>query len=137
MKQKLKICDGCKEPRFIWVNRGGRRLCKQCSNTGVAKLSITKPTTKQKPIPPRSQKRSKEERLYSAKRILFLQEHELCMIHLQGICTHYATEIHHTYSGKDRAEHFLNPETWYATCRSCHSWCHAHSKEARELGYLK
>ncbi len=140
MQQKLKICDNCKKPSIIWKSSGtgGKRYCKQCSsNTGVAKLSIIKPTAKAKPIPPRSQKRSKEERLYQAKRIIFLQEHPLCEAHLPGICTKHATDVHHSYSGKDRQQHFLNESTWFATCRACHDWIHNHSKEARELGYLK
>lgn len=140
MQQKLKICDNCKKPSIIWKSSGtgGKRYCKQCSsNTGVAKPSNTKPTARQSPIPPRSQKRSKEERLYQAKRIIFLQENECCMIHLPGICTNKTTDIHHSYSGKDRQQYFLDESTWYATCRACHDWIHQHSKEARKLGYLK
>lgn len=133
---KKKLCDGCGDLKYIWKNSGGKRLCRQCSNTGVAKLSI-KPTAKKKPIPPRSPKRSKEERLYLGKRVMFLQNHEMCMIHIAGICTYRSTEVHHSYSGKDRAQFYLDPETWYATCRGCHDWCHANSKEARELGFLK
>lgn len=130
---KKKLCSGCGEMTFIWANRGGNKLCKQCATTGVA----IKPTIKAKPIPPRSQKRSKEERLYAAKRIIFIQEHECCMIHLPGICTNKTTDVHHSYSGKDRQQYFLDESTWYATCRACHNWIHQHSKEARELGYLK
>lgn len=138
MIAKKKLCDGCDTLQYIWKNVDGKRYCKQCSsNTGVAKLSISKPTARQSPIPPRSQKRSKEERLYTAQRIIFLQENECCMIRLPGICTNKTTDIHHSYSGKDRQEFFLNESTWYAVCRACHDWCHSHSKEARELGYLK
>ena len=137
IQPKKKKCDGCGELSYIWKSSGtgGRKLCKQCSyDTGVAKLSNIK---QQKPIPPRSQKRSKEERLYSAKRIIFLQEHEVCMIHLPGICTNRTTDIHHTYSGKDRSKFFLDTSTWLASCRACHDWVHNNSKEARELGLLK
>ena len=137
MKRKLKKCDGCGEDTYIWANREGKKLCKQCSNnTGVAKLSI-KPTAKSTFIAPRSQNRTREERLYQAKRIIFLQEHPCCMIHLPGICTNKTTDVHHSYSGKDRQEFFLDESTWYTTCRVCHDWIHQHSKEARELGYLK
>lgn len=136
MEKKKKLCAGCGEMTYIWANREGRKLCKQCSYTGVAKLSISKPTTK-KPIPPRSQKRSKEEKLYSAKRIIYLQDHPMCEAHLPGICTDYSTDIHHKYSGKDRSEYFLDIKTWMSICRACHSWIHDNSKNARELGFLK
>jgi len=140
MQQKLKICDNCKKPSIIWKSSGtgGKKYCKQCSsNTGVAKPSNTKPTARKSTIPPRSQKRTKEERLYSAKRIIFLQENPMCQAHLPGICTKHSTDVHHTYSGKDRDQFFLDEKTWMAICRACHNWIHANSAEARELGYLK
>lgn len=133
MQKKLKICDGCNLPRMIWANRDGKRLCKQCSNTGVAKLSITKPTTKQKPIPSRSQKRSKEEKLYSGKRIIFLQENPMCQAHLPGICTKHATQIHHK---KGRiGELLLNILFWLGVCHACHEWIENNREEAMEKGF--
>lgn len=139
MQLKSKICDNCKKLSIIWKSSGtgGKKLCRQCSNnTGVAKLSI-KPTAKLKSITSHSQKRTKEERIYIAKRILFLKEHEMCMIHISGICMQKANEIHHSYSGKDRNQYYLDSKTWYATCRGCHKWVHLNSKQARELGFLK
>ena len=130
---KKKICENCKKLSFIWSSKGGVKLCKQCSYTGVAKLSIIKPTAKAKPIPPRSQKRSKEERLYSAKRVLYLQEHPMCEMHLPGICTKYATEIHHT-GGRVGAD-LLDKTKWKGGCHACHVWVTDHPKEAIELGF--
>jgi hypothetical protein len=131
MEKKKKLCAGCGEMTYIWANREGRKLCKQCSYTGVAKLSISKPTTK-KPIPPRSQKRSKEEKLYSAKRVLYLQDHPMCEAHLPGICTDYATDIHHM-SGK--IGDLLTDEKYFkALCRSCHQYVETHPEIAKEKG---
>ena len=135
MQKKLKICDGCNLPRMIWANRDGKRLCKQCSNTGVAKLSITKPTTKQKPIPSRSQKRSKEERLYSAKRIISLQMNNMCAMHIPGICVHKATTVQHL---KGRIGNLLLDESeWMPACWPCHSYADTHPEEAIEKGWAK
>jgi hypothetical protein len=132
IKPKKKLCDGCGEMTYIWANRDGLKLCKQCSYTGVAKLSITKPTAK-KPIPSRSQKRSKEEKLYSAKRILHLQDHPMCEAHLPGICTDYATDIHHM-SGK--IGDLLTDERYFkALCRACHTFVENNPEAAKELGF--
>ena len=134
MIQKKKICSNCNLESYIWTSRGGKKLCKKCSTTGV---DMKKPTTKAKPIAPRSQKRSKEERLYSAKRVLFLLDFPMCQANIQGVCTGQATEVHHKYSGKDRSQFFTDEETWLAICRNCHNWVHSNSKHARELGLLK
>jgi len=136
MQAKKKLCDGCGEISIIWRSSGtgGKKLCKQCSsNAGVAKLSISKPTAKAKPIPPRSQKRSKEERLYSAKRVMFLQEHPMCQAHLPGICTKYSTDVHHKQgrTGDD----LLDESKWLAACRVCHEWIENHPEEAQEKGF--
>lgn len=131
MKQQKKLCAGCGEMTYIWANREGRKLCKQCSYTGVAKLSISKPTTK-KPIPPRSQKRSKEEKLYSAKRVLYLQNHPMCEAHLPGICTDYATDIHHM-SGRI-GDLLLDTNYWKALCRKCHDYVENNPEIAKEKG---
>ena len=91
MKAKKKICGECGEESFIWANRGGRKLCKKCATTGVD----IKPTYKAKPIAPRSQKRAIQEREYSAKRKIFLNDNPICQAHIQGICTSHATQCHH------------------------------------------
>jgi len=133
MISKKKICEECKKESYIWSSKTGRKLCKQCSsNTGVAKLSI-KPTAKAKPIPARSQKRSKEERLYSGKRVIFLQENPMCQAHLPGICTKHATEVHHK---KGRiGELLLNILFWLGVCHACHEWIENNREEAMEKGF--
>lgn len=126
---KKKLCSGCGEMTFIWKNVSGNKLCKQCATTGVA----IKPTIKAKPIPPRSQKRSKEERLYAAKRIIFIQEHPMCEAHISGICTEYATEVHHK---KGRiGEDLLDETHWLALCHMCHDYIENHREFAMEKGF--
>ena len=126
---KKKLCSGCGEMSFIWKNVSGNKLCNQCATTGVA----IKPTIKAKPIPPRSQKRSKEERLYAAKRIIFIQEHPMCEAHISGICTEYATEVHHK---KGRiGEDLLDETHWLALCHMCHDYIENHREFAMEKGF--
>ena len=126
---KKKLCSGCGEMTFIWKNVSGNKLCKQCATTGVA----IKPTIKAKPIPPRYQKRSKEERLYAAKRIIFIQEHPMCEAHISGICTEYATEVHHK---KGRiGEDLLDETHWLALCHMCHDYIENHREFAMEKGF--
>ena len=133
IQAKKKICDGCLFESYIWKNVGGMKLCKQCSsNTGVAKLSI-KPTAKSKPIPARSQKRSKEERLYSINRVVFLQENPMCQAHLPGICTGQATEVHHKAGRIGRL--LLDILHWLGVCHACHHWIENNRAEAMELGF--
>ena len=85
-------------------------------------------------IPKVSEKRKIENLKYSVLRVEFLgkKENQICPI------TKYpATEIHHTYCGKDRAKYYLDVSTWLAVSRDGHNWIHDNPKEARELGYLK
>lgn len=61
----------------------------------------------------------------------------MCMIAIKGICTGRSNQIHHSHSGKDREEYYLDTTTWYATDHNCHEWVHDHPIEAKELGFLK
>ncbi len=72
-----------------------------------------------------------ENKVYKTLREVFLKD-KFCPITGKP-----ATEVHHTYSGKDRAKYFLNVKTWIAVSREGHLWIHANPKEARGKGYLK
>ncbi len=139
MKQKLKTCSKCNKERVIWKNvmteEGRIQLCKNCAGKRSAHSETNKSVqTKRTPIRSRSVKRSKQERLYTAKRAKFLAEHPHCEIAIPGTCTSRSSEVHHT---KGRDNDMLIDETfWKATCRACHSHTHLHPKEARELGNL-
>ncbi len=90
---------------------------------------------KKKPAPIKklSDKRANENKEYLTLRKVFLESHPICQINQDG----KAVDVHHTYSGKDRAKHFLDVKTWLAVCRDCHNWIHNNPIDARELGYLK
>lgn len=87
-----------------------------------------------KPIKQQSDKRKIENAKYLVLRIEFLGkiENQIC-----PITGWKATEVHHTYSGKDRAKYFLDVSTWLAVSRDGHNWIHDNPKEAREKGFLK
>ncbi len=132
IKAKTKLCDGCGEPKFIWKNQGGKRYCKQCWSA----LSVTtkpKPTAKQKRIPPRSLKRSKEEAIYSIKRGLYLEKHPMCEAHIPNICSGKATEVHHKRgrTGDD----LTNEEFFLAVCHFCHVYIENNRLFAMEQGF--
>jgi len=131
MIQKKKICTKCGLESLIWSSRGGTRLCKKCANTGVATNKQNKPT--KKPIAPRSQKRSLEEKLYSLRRKVFLQNHPMCEAHVQGICAGQATEIHHKAGkiGKD----LIDELNFLAVCRGCHNYIEEKRTWAMEKGF--
>lgn len=130
MIQKKKICTKCGLESLIWSSRGGQKLCKRCAITGVV---INKPTIKAKPIAPRSQKRSLEEKLYSLRRKVFLQNHPMCEANIQGVCAGQATEIHHKAGkiGKD----LIDELNFLAVCRGCHNYIEEKRKWALEMGY--
>lgn len=134
MQVKKKLCDGlCGEEKVIWKNYQGKRYCRQCWSCHEGNVKQNKPTVRQKPIPLRSAKRVKEERLYSAQRIIFLGEHPMCEFHIVGICTNVATEVHHK-EGRT-GENYLDKTKWLAGCHQCHQWATDHPKEAIELGF--
>jgi hypothetical protein len=132
MQIKKKLCDGCSEPRVIWKNHKGKRYCKQCWSCHADNVQ-QKPTVKQTPLPRVSEKRSKEERLYSAQRIIFLREHCMCEAHIAGICTQTSEEVHHK-EGRT-GENYLDITKWLAACHACHVWITDHPEEAIELGF--
>lgn len=85
-------------------------------------------------IPPVSKKRKVENARYSVLRIEFLSKPENQKCPITGWPT---TDVHHTYSGKDRAKYFLDVSTWIAVSREGHNWIHDNPIESREKGYLK
>lgn len=133
MQAKKKICDGCQKDQFIWKNQSGVRYCKQC-------WSRHKPSKASKPtaVPLRavSQKRKKQDEAYSKLRRRYLEEHPLCKVKVSG-CSNTATDVHHKFSGDDRAVYYLIQSTWMPACRNCHDWIHAHPADARTMGWLK
>jgi hypothetical protein len=83
-------------------------------------------------IPKKSKKRIIEDAKYMVLRTEFFGRNKYC-----AVTGEIATEIHHTYSGKDRSKHYLDTDTWLAVSRNGHNWIHDNPKEAREKGFLK
>jgi hypothetical protein len=85
-------------------------------------------------IPKVSKKRQVEDLQYKVLREEFLsrKENQICPISKQQ-----TVEVHHAYSGKDRAKYYLDTTTWIAVSRDGHNWIHDHPQDAREQGYLK
>jgi len=125
-----KTCK-CGE-RFVMYNSLNPYCSPECKKKYGKPLNIKlKPLYK--PIKKVSDKRKIENLKYSVLRIEFLSKPENKICPITGWPT---TDIHHKWSGKDRAKYFLDTTTWLAVSREGHDWIHENSKEARELGYL-
>lgn len=133
MQAKKKICSGCDTEQYIWKRHEGEPYCKQCWSTHKSKELTGKPTGI---IPKVSSKRKKKDEEYSKLRARFLTENSMCQVSVAG-CTHYATDVHHTYAGSDREAFYLVQSTWKAACRNCHDYIHGNPSKARALGWLK
>ena len=133
---KTKICDGCGLERPIWKSSGtgGLKLCKQCWSCQKHSDDTQKPTKPE--ISRVSAKRAKKDAEYSKLRQRYLTENPLCMIKGPN-CSHYATDVHHTFSGSNRDAFYLVQSTWKAVCRADHNMIHENPTMAREMGWLK
>lgn len=119
IQAKKKICSSCQKEKVLW--KSTPKLCKEC----FYRMPENKKPIEKKVyvIPKESTKRSKENRLYHAKRILYLTTHKECEAVLPG-CLHMASDIHHLYFGSDRNLHLTDETTWKAVCRECHRIIH-------------
>lgn len=128
MKLQNKRCIECGRSDRPWFSK---KRCKGCAAKGYEKIE-----TKRAPIAKLSDKRKSDQAKYLKLRLEFLNNNQMCQVGVFN-CSGFATDIHHTFSGKDRNKYFLDESTWLGTCRSCHNWVHENSKKARELGLLK
>lgn len=120
------ICHG--EKRIIVVKAGycqrGNHEKKQAAKGDKAKKHY---------LPPVSDKRAKEQRVYSIARKLFLKHHPLCQAKVAGICQVASAEVHHK---KGRiGELYLDQQYWLAVCSTCHKHVETHPEEAKEKGW--
>lgn len=125
-----KICSSKFQPKYSTLEN----TCSiECKIALFKTNSDKKIKQKFKPIPKVSKKRIVENLQYQVLRKEFLEkeENKICKISNEP-----TTEIHHTYSGKDRARYYLDTTTWLAVSRSAHNWIHDNPKESREMGYL-
>jgi hypothetical protein len=129
MNPKKKICSQCNDEKPIWKNFEGEKYCKHCWL--MIKAKEIKPKKPRSKINQKSKKREKLDLLYSKMRIQFLTDKPVCEANLPN-CTSVATDVHHKAG---RGRNYLVIDTWFAACRSCHSWIEEHPIEAREAGY--
>lgn len=128
MQAKLKLCNGCNQPKYIWKKEGRQRFCKDCWSCQSSKDKF-KPI--QKPLSPRSSKKEKLDAAYSALRQVYLNNHPMCEARLPG-CSLEAHDIHHRLGRI--GELYLDDSEFVAVCRSCHTFIHNNPKEAKDLG---
>jgi hypothetical protein len=134
MKITKKLCNSCGELNPIWKNSGGKRFCRRCWSAHSV-TTKPQPTGKQKKIPSRSPKRSKQEAEYSKLRKEFLTKYPMCQAHLPQVCTQVSTDVHHM---KGRIGDLLLDEAhWLSVCRGCHYWIEMRPQEAKQLGFSK
>lgn len=108
---KVKICSVCeKEVPKLW--RSNPATCKSCDQRINAK-----------PINKKSEHRIEDDKVYKTLNRVFLDNHKVCEAELPG-CSHWSTEVHHLYSGKDRDKYYLVISTWKAVCPKCHYKIH-------------
>jgi len=130
----------CKLSGVVWkqYNSLQKCQCEECLKVNPPKpfVSKFKPNLKLKsfkPIAKVSKKKAIQDAQYYVLRTEFLvkKENQICPITGQQ-----TTEVHHKWSGKDRAKYYLDVSTWLAVSRDGHIWIHQNSKEAREKGFL-
>lgn len=137
MKQKLKICFGCKFLKKIWKNIGGQKYCQSCAGKLTEELtkpdSIKQTNNRQYPMASRSLKRAEQEKQYSIQRKAFLIRNPTCKMKIIGLCKIHANTIQHL---KGRiGDLLLNEEFWMSACWPCHQYADTHPEEALENGW--
>jgi hypothetical protein len=81
-----------------------------------------------------SKKRAAANKIYLAKRKVFMASRRLCEAGLP-CCTKWPQDVHHA-SGRS-GTNMLDDTTWMAVCRACHSYIHNHPGASRSLGLIK
>lgn len=122
IKSKPCCVEGCDNPRFA------KKLCKWHQNLRVDRKPVRK---RAKAIKKVSDKRARQNQLYSVARRLFLEQHQNCAVFTEK----KATEIHHV-SGR-RGEKLLDTTDWLAVSREGHTWIHNNVEQATKKGWLK
>lgn len=133
IKPKLKICDGCDQNKVIWKNHEGKRFCRDCwIRHSQNKPVLTKNSFQSFPkINNKSQKKSKEDAVYSTLRKDFLLLKPTCEAKLEG-CSIRSTDVHHR---KGRGKYYLVTTTWLSACRSCHDYIENNPDQAKQMGF--
>lgn len=134
-KAKLKHCDGpCQSDKQIWKNYLGKQYCAECWRRIKPTTSLKRSTLPkyQKQVPKQSDRRKKEQVLYSTMRLQFLKYNPICKMNIPGLCTKIATEVQHL---KGRGKYYLDITFWMPACHFCHSYATDHPEEAIQNGW--
>jgi hypothetical protein len=134
IKPKQGICPECPE------SRGEQALIKDLCGIhywqGVRVKAQAKKVLKPKKIytiNKMSDKGKSDIKKYIKLRKPYLVEHAACEIRV--LCAGAkSVEIHHSAG---RGPNLNRVETWFATCRACHDFCHEHVEQAKALGFIK
>jgi len=126
----------CKNPDNTEVNKlcfyfSKKYGCKECHRKAKAKEDKSPIKKRAKAIKKVSDKRARQNQLYSVARRLFLEQNPNCAVYP----SEKATEVHHI-SGR-RGEKLLDTTDWLAVSRRGHNWIHANPEEAEKKGWLK
>lgn len=89
---------------------------------------------KKKPIPKRTDKRAKIDRVYNARVKVWKVENPLCMARLDG-CMRITTDCHHIEPRTEK--NLLIEENWMPVCPPCHRRITDDSNNAIEKGLSK
>jgi len=126
-------------------NYTANRAWQEKSQQAARDRALAKPRQREKQLKPssslkrcatlsrRTKDRSKEERQYSKKRLVFLEKHPHCVRCWDQGRKCAATEVHHK-AGREGV-FLLIVALWLPTCRKCHVWITANGNAAIELGY--
>lgn len=110
IKRKTAICIECNQLRLVYA----KKKCQTCYWKSKPKKPIQKKNT---PIPKRSKKGIKEDRIYYQLAKKFKEDYPYCKAKLNG-CTHLTTDVHHM---KSRGINLNKIEYWLPLCRNCHN----------------
>lgn len=103
----------------------------QCAYDEKKRKDANKPPTPIKYIPQFSKNRSKESKIYAAKRIVFLtkEENQKCPVYPEQ----KTSQVHHM---KGRiGSLYLDERFWLAVSADGHEWIEKNPNEAKEKGY--
>ena len=127
----MRVCnrEGCGNPVF----GGGLCLWHQGYRDKKPRLKGRRVATSKHGVPIKkvSDKLSKELKIYTLKRRIYLMENPNCLAKIEG-CTGAATTIHHR---KGRGKYLNDTSTWLGACMSCHHHIENFPAFAKENGF--
>jgi len=124
-KDGLSLCRNPQCGTYFKMYNSLQPYCSfECQNEHKPKKTKT---NKPKRINPYSKKRSKENKIYTARRIVFLSKHKVCSIKSDK-CTHHATTIEHSagrtgfyddWARENNITLYLDERFWKPACNAC------------------